>query len=88
VKRVRVVVSGRVQGVFFRADCERVAVARGLAGFVRNLPNGDVEAAFEGPDADVDAAAAWCSEGPVLALVGRVEVSPEPTTGESGFRIR
>jgi len=47
-----------------------------------------VEAAFEGPDADVDAAAAWCSEGPVLALVGRVEVSPEPTTGESGFRIR
>ena len=88
MKRVRVVVSGRVQGVFFRAECERVALSRGLAGFVRNLPNGDLEAAFEGPDADVDAAVAWCREGPALAFVEKVDVSPEPTTGESGFRIR
>jgi len=53
VKRVRVVVEGRVQGVFFRSTCATLARQRGLGGFVRNLPNGGVEAAFEGIDDDV-----------------------------------
>ena len=87
MKRVRVFVSGRVQGVFFRAGCERFARSVGLAGSVRNLPDGRVEAVFEGPDADVDSAVGWCREGPSRALVEALEVASEPTTGETEFRI-
>ena len=88
MKRVRVIVSGRVQGVFFRAECEQMAVSNGLAGWVRNLPDGSVEAAFEGLDAAVDSAIAWCRVGPSLARVEAVDVSDEPPMGEPGFRIR
>lgn len=88
MKRVHVYVSGRVQGVFFRAECERVARSLGLAGFVRNLPDGRVEAAFEGLDADVDAAVAWCGHGPAMASVDACEATTEPPAAESGFRIR
>lgn len=87
VKRVRVVVSGRVQGVFYRATCETRARALGLGGFVRNLPDGRVEAAFEGPDADVDAMVAWCRHGPDFARVDAVEVIDEPPVGDVGFRV-
>jgi acylphosphatase len=87
-KRVRVLVSGRVQGVFFRVECERQARRRGLGGFVENLPDGRVEAAFEGPSADVDAAVAWCREGPPGARVEAVEAAEEPPAGERDFRIR
>lgn len=88
MKRVRVVVSGRVQGVFFRGDCERMAVSHGLSGWVRNLPDGTVEAAFEGLDADVEAAVAWCRVGPAMAAVDDLVATEEPTTGEKGFRVR
>ena len=70
MKRVRVVASGRVQGVFYRASCARLARGLGLAGYVRNLPDGGVEAAFEGADAAVDEMVAWSREGPDLANVG------------------
>jgi len=87
VKRVRAYVSGRVQGVFFRAECEQMARSLGLIGYVRNLPDGRVEAAFEGLDADVEMAVAWCREGPSLAAVERVEVTVEPLQGETGFLV-
>jgi len=87
VKRVRLVVVGRVQGVFFRSTCATLARRRGLAGFVRNLPDGRVEAAFEGIDDDVDALAAWCGVGPDYARVDRVEVFPEEVRGDSDFRV-
>jgi acylphosphatase len=87
VKRVRVVVSGRVQGVFYRATCAARARDAGLGGWVRNLPDGRVEAAFEGPDAAVDGLVAWCRLGPDLARVDDVEVSAEALTGDRGFRV-
>ena len=87
-KRVRVRVSGRVQGVFFRVRCEQMARQRDLTGFVTNLPDGRVEAVFEGADGAVDAAVAWCREGPRGARVEAAEVSEEPPAGEREFRIR
>lgn len=85
MKRVRLVVSGRVQGVFFRATCARRARALGLGGSVRNMPDGSVEAVFEGPSADVEAMVAWCRSGPELARVDEVEVHEEPLTGIRTF---
>jgi acylphosphatase len=87
VKRSHVVVTGRVQGVFYRATCAESARRRGLGGWVRNLPDGRVEAVFEGPDADVDAMVAWCRRGPELAHVDAVEVTSEPLAGERDFAI-
>jgi acylphosphatase len=85
--RRRVVVYGRVQGVWFRAACRREAEDRGVAGWIRNLPDGAVEAAFEGPDAAVEAMVAWMRRGPDLARVDRVEVRDEAPTGERGFVV-
>ncbi len=87
MKRVRVVVIGRVQGVFFRATCARQARALGVGGYVRNLPGGAVEAAFEGPDADVERMVEWCRRGPEMARVDAVEVVPEPPIGERAFAV-
>ncbi len=87
MKRVRVVVSGSVQGVFYRATCAAQAREHGLGGFVRNLPDGRVEAAFEGVDEDVDAMIAWCRAGPDLARVDRVEAVAEEPRGDVGFRV-
>jgi len=85
---VRVRITGRVQGVFYRASCAEAARARGVTGWVRNAPDGAVEAVFEGPDADVDALVAWCRKGPPSAVVGTVEVVEVPPTGATGFRVR
>jgi acylphosphatase len=87
VKRVRVVVTGRVQGVFFRATCATLARRRGLAGFVRNLPDGSVEAVFEGVDDDVEAMVAWCGVGPDHARVERVETTAEEVRGDHDFGV-
>ena len=86
MKRVHVFVTGRVQGVFYRSTCAAAARQLGLAGFVRNLPDGRVEAAFEGPDADVDRMVAWCRHGPELARVDAIEVLDEPLRGDAEFR--
>ncbi|GIU96405.1 MAG: acylphosphatase [Actinomycetota bacterium] len=86
--RVRVVVDGRVQGVFFRATCAERARALGVTGWVRNLADGRVEAVFEGSSEAVDALVAWCRQGPPAAVVREVEVHAEPPRGEVGFRIR
>lgn len=88
MKRVRVLVSGRVQGVGFRYSCEDVARDHGVSGWVRNLPDGGVEAEFEGLDADVDAMVTWCRIGPPMAWIDQVKVTDMQPTGERGFRIR
>lgn len=86
--RRRVRVSGRVQGVWFRDSCRREAERAGVAGWVRNRPDGDVEAVFEGAPAAVDALVAWCRVGPPRAEVTAVAVTDETPAGENGFRIR
>jgi len=86
--RRRVLISGRVQGVGFRASCLRRAVDAGLDGWVRNTEHGDVEAVFEGPASAVDALVAWCGVGPSWAHVDHVEVTEETARRESTFTIR
>jgi acylphosphatase len=85
--RKRVIVHGRVQGVFFRDTTRRMAESRGVAGWVRNNPDGSVEAAFEGDADAVDAMVRFAHEGPRGAAVARVEVIEEDQQGLTGFRI-
>ena len=85
--RKRVVVHGRVQGVFFRDTARRVARSRGVGGGVRNTPEGTVEAVFEGNAEAVESMVRWCREGPRGALVERVEVAEEEPEGLTEFRI-
>jgi acylphosphatase len=87
VGRIHLVVEGRVQGVFFRASCAREAEACGLVGWVRNVPDGRVEAVFEGPEPQLGMIVAWCRQGPPGARVDEVSVSREEPVGETGFRI-
>jgi acylphosphatase len=87
VIRRRVVVEGRVQGVGYRVSCARRARAAGLGGMVRNLPDGRVEAVFEGLPASVDSLVALCEHGPSSADVRRVRVYDEHPLGEIGFRV-
>lgn len=87
--RAHVYVSGVVQGVFYRGHTQKIAQTLGLTGWVRNLPDGRVEAVFEGPKYDVEKALAWCRIGSPSARVDRVDVTVESPTGEfSGFRAR
>ncbi len=85
--RRRVLVSGRVQGVWFRESCREQAMAAGVSGSVRNLADGRVEAVLEGPPAAVDRVVAWCREGPRRARVDAVVEVDEPPVGEVGFRV-
>ena len=87
VSRRRVIVHGRVQNVWFRDSCRREAEVAGVAGWVRNRPDGTVEAAFEGPADAVAALVAWCHQGPPRARVDRVEQFDELPTGAIGFAI-
>lgn len=86
--RVRVTISGRVQGVGFRYSLGERATQLGLKGWVRNLFDGRVEAAFEGPPGEVEAAVAWCRRGPAGARVDEVTVVSETPVGETRFRVR
>ena len=86
--RRRVVVHGRVQGVYFRGATEARAAEAGVDGFVRNLPDGSVEAVFEGAPEAVEAMVAFCAEGPRSARVLRVERFDEAPEGLRGFRVR
>lgn len=87
IVRRHVLVSGRVQGVWFRDTCRDRARELGVAGWVRNLDDGRVEGAFEGPSAAVDRLVAWCHEGPSRARVDAVEVRSETPEGLAGFRV-
>ena len=77
-KRLLVVITGRVQGVGFRASCQRQAFALGVTGWVRNRWDDAVEALLEGSPEAVDAMVRWCQHGPPAAVVIRVEVSEAP----------
>jgi acylphosphatase len=88
VVRRRVVVSGRVQGVWFRESARRRAEELGVAGWVRNRPDGAVEAEIEGSAEDVDVLTAWFRLGPPNAVVDHVEVDDLPATGEREFHVR
>ena len=87
-KAVTVEVHGRVQGVAFRYSCEVEARRRGVAGWVRNEPDGSVAAHFEGPADAVDAMVSWCRQGPPGARVQRVTVVAAAESGAGDFRVR
>jgi acylphosphatase len=86
--RKRVLISGRVQNVWFRDSCRHEALRRGVDGWVSNRPDGRVEAVFEGAPAAVDEMVAWCHDGPTRARVALVDEQEELPTGEHGFAIR
>ena len=85
--RRRVIVHGRVQGVFFRDTTRRMAQSRGVFGWVRNNPDGTVEAAFEGEAEAVEAMVQFAREGPRGAAVETVEVIDAEPEGLTGFRV-
>ena len=86
--RRRVVVTGDVQGVYFRDTCRTTAGGTGVAGWVRNRPDGTVEAVFEGDASSVDTLVRLCWTGPRGARVDRVDVVDEEAEGLGGFAIR
>ena len=87
--RAHILVAGRVQGVFFRHSAKNKALALGVAGWVRNLPDGRVEAVFEGDEKAVREAVAWCGSGPDGARVEDVDVVwDEKPEDIEGFTVR
>lgn len=88
VIRRRVIVHGLVQGVWFRETTRREAERHGVAGWVRNRPDGTVEAVFEGPAEAVERLVAFAAKGPRRAIVARVEVSDEEPQALRGFDVR
>ena len=88
-KRVKLLISGNVQGVFFRVSSKEVADQLGLKGWVRNNPDSTVELFCEGPESDVDQLIAWTQKGPEYARVDNVRVIPtESEETCSDFHIR
>ena len=88
MQRRRVVVQGHVQGVFFRETTRRRALAADVAGWIRNVPDGSVEAVFEGERDAVDRLVAFAREGPRGARVDWVDVVSEEPEGLQGFHVR
>lgn len=80
--RAHVWIWGDVQGVFFRSTARDIANAYGITGWIRNRPDGSVEAVFEGEQSDVQGMVEWCHQGPPRADVERVDVDWLPYTGE------
>ena len=85
--RRRVVVRGRVQGVFFRDSCRRRAMELGVHGWVSNREDGAVEAVFEGEADAVEAMVSWSHQGPAQAHVSSVDVREEDPRSERGFAV-
>ena len=87
--RAHIVVSGRVQGVFFRAETQEKAQELGLTGWVRNLSDGRVEAVFEGDKVKVEEMVKWAKKGPSRAIVNHLDLTWEEYQGEfNNFEIR
>lgn len=86
--RAHVIVRGVVQGVYFRASTAKMARGLEVSGWVRNLPDGSVEAVLEGDAPRVAEAIEWLREGPPRAIVDSVTVEYEPPLGETGFGVR
>jgi len=87
IARRSVVVHGRVQGVWFRESARRRATELGVGGWVRNRPDGAVQAEVEGDAEAVEALLAWFGHGPSGASVERLDVEEREPIGESGFRV-
>jgi len=88
MERAHIWVSGKVQGVWYRASTVEEARRLGLTGWVRNLPDGRVEVVAQGPREALEELIAWCHQGPPLAVVDEVKVIWEPATEEfSSFSI-
>ena len=87
MKRVHVRASGRVQGVFFRAEARARAESLGLSGWIRNEPDGSVAAVFAGEPERVDSMVEWCRRGPAGARVDEVEVTERADEPGDGFRV-
>ncbi len=87
--RARIIVTGLVQGVYYRADTQREAARMGLTGWVRNRRDGSVEIVAEGKKGDIEKLVQWCRLGPPGAVVDNVEVEwSEPAGGFDKFSIR
>lgn len=87
--RCHLLISGRVQGVWYRGSTRETAARLGVSGWVRNLPDGRVEAEAEGHRGLVERLIAWCHEGPPAAQVTHVAVTwIEPTGADAGFEVR
>lgn len=85
--RAHLWIQGQVQGVGYRASTCHHANQLNLNGWVRNLPNGQVEAVFEGPRSQVDEIVQWCYRGPTSAVVKNIEIEYEPPEGVRGFSV-
>ncbi len=85
---MHVFVSGRVQGVWYRQSCAEQAAARSVRGWARNLPDGRVEAWFEGARDAVEAVLAWCRRGPSRATVSGIEIHDVAVAGLTRFDVR
>jgi acylphosphatase len=88
MRRVHLLISGKVQGVYYRQSCAQEARAQKVNGFVRNLHDGRVEAAFEGEPGGVEAMIAWCRRGPPDAVVEGIEVNESTPVGEVRFEVQ
>ena len=88
MKHLEIIVSGRVQGVYFRAGAKEVAENLGLTGYVTNRPDSTVFIEAEGEEEQLDQLIRWCRKGPERAMVSKVEVIESPVKGYSGFEIR
>jgi acylphosphatase len=88
IVRRRILVDGRVQGVWFRDSANREAASLGIAGSARNLHDGRVELVAEGPSDKVDQFVAWAHAGPPRAVVTSVSVEDETPSGQRGFTVR
>jgi len=82
-KRISAIVSGRVQGVYYRASTETEARRLGVTGWVRNLSNGDVEFEAEGPEDIIDALIKWAYQGPEMAKVRNIQIKTMPISNEN-----
>jgi acylphosphatase len=87
VQRWELKIFGRVQGVLYRRHAERQALRLGLAGFVRNLPDGSVQCVIEGEDQSLRSFLDWARRGPPLAVVDDIAVSVGEAKGETGFHL-
>jgi len=86
--RAHVYATGKVQGVYYRANTRDTAREHGLDGWVRNLDDGRVEAVFEGPEEAVESMVDWCQEGSPRARVDTVTAEYEVPDGIDGFEVR
>ena len=89
MKQIRIIISGRVQGVFFRANTRDIARQLNLKGFVRNLSNGDVEVIAQGNEKELNELISFCRKGPPGAMVDNINIKYEEIKENlTGFEVR